>query len=362
MVAMLISGCTSKPKPIHWNETVDADLRYAVQEYLYEIPVMDGEIIKSMHGYDEASKTKYANVAIETSISPNTANIAYKTLLLENNYTVDANADGSHLAVKDVSIEYKLVLFYEATTSGGKNIFSLQTYLYQDKITTWPGDDIKEVLGSDIPHYKAPYYYIESGINYGTLMFQLLCFGITPSSENEYVSILKKAGWITRKYNGLNNAVLEKTGANLDFYYDEEYEALLIQGYLLPNKPSWPGDAIKNKFGFTLPKYDSDEVTYYGGYQYLSETQKYYCVEVEYVDKNCIKTYTNQLLKQGWLQEGEDEPLPDDWPFFLGESERFKSKNNEHSVEIRFYDPDNPLLYMNGYDIPYPIMLIVIYY
>lgn len=353
-------GCNSNTAKnrIYWSSEADTNICYAVGNYISEIPLLEGEIIDTTFGTN--SGTKYATVTLETEFKASLSLISYKTALEDNDFTLYALSDDYHQATKSVSIEYTLVIIYKAVDQSNKHYFLLQTYLYQDKLLSWPSETIKSVLKKDIPSIPANYFQVQTGTSGSTPYVIVYVYGLTEASEAAYAQILKNNSYLVRTSptTGLYNAVNSVDLINLDFYYDTDYEVLAIQGYLLDKIYAWPTNDIINILGFDLPTYYDPAVTYLTGYMTLENSKSYYCIECDYAPSSCLLAYNALLTEDGWEKEGEEVELPSDWPLFLGDFARYTK--GTHSIEVRYYDPSNPLL--SGYNLFAPIMLIIIYY
>jgi len=360
LTSLVLSGCVGQNAgKVYWSKSADKDIRYAIGDYISELPVYkEGTIKESEKGTN--SGTKYATVYTLSNYNSRIANTIYKTELVDNGFTIDTIESGIYRGTKSVSLEYILVVTYTTYEDyNDNNISAVSTYLYKDKTETWPTDEVKSVLGEDIPHIKGSYYYASVG-NYSGTNYVIVCvYGVGSSSEDEYYALLGQNGYVTRTNSTSCNAVKHSSRINLDFYYDD-YECLVIQGYLLTQDMVWPTAAIKNLLGMDLPVYSDPAVTYSSGYTYLENSKKYYTVQCEYAPSSSLNAYTNQLINAGWVKEGEDVDLPDDWPIFL--SDKFARFNyGEHSIEVRYYDPSDEIIAQMYTSLTYPVLMIIIY-
>lgn len=360
VASIMLSGCVNSSGPIYWSKKADKDIRYAIGSYIKELPIFRGGPVKeSKTGIDGG--IKYATVYTLSEYDRRTSNTMYRTEMMRNDFTIQTLETGLYRGVKSVSLEYILVVTYGGYQDNhGNDIFAVETFLYKDKQENWPTREIKSVVKEDIPHIEAPYYYIETGSSYGMDFFQLYCFGLTSNSENEYYQILKNAGYITRTNSSACNAVKHSSKINLDFYYDVEQEVLFIQGYLLEDEMVWPENEIKAKFGMDLPIYSDPAVTYRSGNYVLENGNTYYVVECEYAPSSSLNAYTTQLITDGWEKEPEDKDLPEDWPIFMSANFARFTKG-KHLIEVRYYDPSDPILGQLYEYLYYPILMIIIY-
>jgi len=348
---------TSEEKKVYWDEETDEKIRYAIGDFIKDLPLMVGTVVSSITGDNDG--LKYVDLTLSTGYGASMNNLIYKTELTKNDFTVQqTGTEGLYQAYKSVSYEYMLIVLYRNVASGKSVNFQIETYLYQDKTTTWPTDSVVSYLGKDIPHLDGGYYYFAASTSYEDT-FVLGVYGLDETSLETYINLLKQAGYITRENIYFYNAVEKASYINLDFYFDETEQALIIQGYLLDAIYDWPTTKVKTMLGFDLPVFYEEQITYLPGIMTLENSKNYYCIECEYASSESLNTYTTQLTNDGWEVEGEEVDLPDDWPLFLGSFKRFTKQN--HSIEVRYYDPSNPLT--SGYEnIYFPILLIIIYF
>ena len=363
VASLLLTACPKVEEDYYWSKDVDKDFKFALGEHIKDLPVFTAGTIDHSISDTDADGIKFATVYINPAYKISLCNTAYETVLRENDFTYMAGEGGLYRYAKSVTMEYTMYVTYGGykDKQTKKDMFAIEAFLYKDKSETWPEEEIVSVLGKNIPVIDAPYYVAQTGVQYETEIVQILCFGLDETSETTYYGLLQKAGYVVRTNASACNAVNHDDLINIDFYYDFDYAALLIQAYLLDDSYAWPAETVRQLLGMDLPIYSDPAVTYTSGNAQLDEEHIFYTIGCDYAPSSCMSTYTNQLINAGWVKEGEDEDLPDYWPIFLGEFARFKYGDDLHSIEIRYYDPSNPLL--SGYDnLYYPIMLIIIYY
>lgn len=368
---MLLTGCGDQgqkedpptPSP-YWDEEIDEYLQASVGEYFNQVPIFSEGLLYDVR-IDSEEGVDYTTLYFDTELTVSTANLVYKTLALSKDFTVTTVQSGLYQATKSVSLEYVLVVTYGAyqdrTRSG--NVFAIETFLYKDKITEWPGEEVFDFFGCDIPEFEAPYYQFQRGqTEDGTEMIAIAAFGAGKDSETEYLGILKNAGYVVRTGTSTCNAIHHEDKVNLEFYYDEDYEALIIYGAKLTADLTWPTAWVRQLLGNdAIPVYSDPAVTYTHGQAILENGSYYNIIECQYAPKSSLMAYTQQLVELGWEVEGDDVSLPDDWPIFIatdGHMERLHK--GTHEVELRYYDPEDPLTGYN-YELYYPILMIIIY-
>ena len=367
---MALTGCNKNeplvpPEPvIHWTEEIDDYLKESIGEYYVEIPIFtEGDFYEgSVETEDDIT---YTTLYLDTQLSTSTANLVYKTVLLNNDFVIDTLDSGLYQATKSVSLEHVLVVTYASYKDKKRNtnVFAIETFLYRDKMVSWPTDDVTDFFGCDIPHYEAPYYQFQKGYDSsGTELIAVVAYGVVSDCETKYMQTLKSAGYVVRTGLSTCNAISHEDKINLEFYYDEDYQALVIYGGKLTDDLTWPTEWIKQILGAdAIPVYSDPAVTYNHGQAILENGSYYNIVECDYAPKSSLSVYTEQLIGAGWTKEPEDADLPDDWPLFLateGHMERFHK--GTHEIEVRYYDPED-LLTGQYYDLYYPILMIIIY-
>lgn len=373
----LLAGCTGgkndpptpKPKPeVHWTQEIDDYVKESLDDYYKDLPIFtEGEFFEG--NVTEEDGTNYTTLYFDTELTIQMANMVYRTTCMSQGFDVSTLKSGLYQASKSVSLEYVLVVTYGTykEKTNALNTFAIETFLYRDKITEWPTEEVESVLGCDIPHIEAPYYQFhkdvaEGGVEY----FELDVFGLDDKAETTYMGILKEAGYVVRTGTSTCNAISHEDRVQLEFMYNEEYEVLAILGYELSAELTWPTQWVKQLLGNdAIPVYSDPAVTYWHGTTALEygSMKTYNIIECSYAPRSAMSVYAQQMVNAGWERESDDASLPDDWPLFIWSAQNdYMARFNKgtHTVEVRYYDPDDPLTGAN-YELSYPFLMIIIY-
>lgn len=358
-------GQTDPPEPkVYWSEEIDDYLKESLNEFYNQVPIFtEGELIEGE--VDEENGITYTIITLETELSLQMANLAYKTALMSNEYSITSLNNGYYQAAKSVSLEYVLVVNYGVYKNRGDdyNTFYIQTYLYRDKLTEWPSEELEDFFGCEIPEFEAPYYQFQRGVAEDDIeMVAIAAFGAGKDSETTYMGILKDAGYVVRTGTSTCSAVSHEDRVNLEFYYEEANDVLVIYGSILTEDLTWPTTWLRGLLkDEELPVYSDPAVTYGHGRAVLENGEYYNIVECQYAPKSSLMSYTKTLVDAGWELEDEDADLPDYWPIFIAtEGHMARFHKGTHEVEVRYYDPDDLLTGYN-YELYYPILMIIIY-
>lgn len=108
--------------------------------------------------------------------------------------------------------------------------FVLYTYLYQDKLTSWPGEAVRSVLGKDIPPVDAPYFqYQIQALTTETSAILIACYGVTSSVVSEYTeTLLAKDYYVEQVY---YYYVADKDDVEIVYTFDIENDYFYLQAY-----------------------------------------------------------------------------------------------------------------------------------
>ena len=145
------SSTSEETRPVHWNETVDQTLYNALGEFYVNVPVFTADSYSSENVTDQG--INLANIKCYTSDS--SADKTYSVVLKLNEYsTAEYDDNGTYIIAPKRVSSYQLVcLQIEMATSLQKgNYLNIFAYLYEDRLESWPTNQIVATIGQDIPH------------------------------------------------------------------------------------------------------------------------------------------------------------------------------------------------------------------
>lgn len=371
---------TPVQETIYWTKSIDANLKETVGDFISEVPVLYyGSEYTSQNGNSQGIDYTYIKVKFSDSkYTTSYVSTAYKTTLLNKGFTFESNTQGVSTCYKSVSFEYSLVIQYSVSTSVRKALFEMYAYLVKDKSSNWPTDEVKEVLGQDIPHYEDASYYTGSVTDYyGDLIFEVDCYQAGSEACDKYYNILKDNGYIVRYYNSVYNAVHNTKLINISFMYDEDYDVLAIVGYKADKASVWPEDDLLDLFDLSLPIYQDDAITYSSGFMSFSSdlaggVTEVYTIDCAYAPRSCLMAYDLALKDANWTEIDLDTLLVEmpssfEWPLFMGGEDYSKiyklvDGGTTHYIECRYYTlEDEYQEYWYSDSLSYPEFVIMIY-
>ena len=337
------SSTSEETRPIHWNETVDQTLYNALGEFYVNVPVFTADSYSSENVTDQG--INLANIKCYTSDT--SADKTYSVVLKLNEYsTAEYDDNGTYIiATKRVS-SYQLVCLQieMATSFKNGNYLNIFAYLYEDRLESWPTNQIAATIGQDIPHYDASYYQF-SAQQIGDINVALVaCYGDVNNvpSPLAYKAILEDNGYTIKSNSGAYYATSEASGLEIDFMFDEEYNALIIQAYILPGSSTWPSDDLEQLFSVEIPPYVESGVRYfYGLAQDQTTNALIYTIQVANASDNAEATYKATLEQNGWTQDTTYDY--ETWGYIY-----IKNKGEENECQIQFYyNQENMALIIN---------------
>lgn len=149
------------------------------------------------------------------------------TVALRLNSFVLSEVDNAVIAQQRVT-EYQILVIQAGLE---KQDFVIYTYIYQDKLTSWPTDLVLEVLGKEIPEVEAPYFqYQIQQITTTTYALVLACYGVTSSYVSAYTEKLQDADYYVEQY--YYYYIADKDDVEIIYYFNTEYNYFYLQTYL----------------------------------------------------------------------------------------------------------------------------------
>lgn len=145
----------------------------------------------------------------------------YKELLEDNSYVV-TEFSGLYLAINnEISMELSFYMYDDTT-------LFIQAYCFEkDK---WPSEEIKELLGFDLPIYEEEgvSYDVQLIVDENSEIFAVYCDGASSDSLNKYSVKLKEQGWVLDEAVSLENSECYFYNKDLD---DEHYIQIVYNDY-----------------------------------------------------------------------------------------------------------------------------------
>ncbi len=219
-----------------WAEPAKSVLNTALKNY--DIPVFQADeyyaetndsygvtmaVINCMGGFDESA-----------------AELIYTLSLKSEGYEIDdlKEEEGCIYGVKEVVPDTLAIVVQYAYLEKYANMqrysyFAIIAYLYENPnqqnpvYESWPSQEIKLLLGDDIPSYEnaTKYEIISSSTLDGEFAVDIYCYEAQNDAETVYSSIVSEAGYVIEEHNGLYYATNNELSLQLIYYmsYDNTF-------------------------------------------------------------------------------------------------------------------------------------------
>lgn len=294
-------------------EEVDLVIKEALGEYETYLPRLDTyNDISCSYDIDVETDIKYTEILYlvddyEESLKNYSLNLKFNDFIIQNGATYP-NAQqkfATKSVSEDTSLFIEVVGFIDQEDLLDKLL--VRSYLYIDKELSWPEEEVVAALGKNIPSIECQYYnyqFVEIDENNTGII--ILCYG-DESLVDEYEKILKNNGYHFRytSTESLNSTINHETKITIDFYYDEDYQALAILAKNAYDDEAWPTEKVEELLGFSLPIYADPAVSYQVNELPGDETSQFIKLEIDcvYAPKSSLDAYCALLDNDGWVQE-----------------------------------------------------------
>lgn len=327
-----LSTSENSSETVLWNEQVDAMLYQAVGDYYRQIPVYTANSYESFL-YNSQGIT-LANVFCYTDDT--SAENTYSIVLKLNGFSTSQyseNGSTYSVATARVSSYEILCLQYQTGSVANKGTYlNIMTYLVEDRLQSWPSNQIISTIGQDIPHCDAEYYQFATQ-TYGELTLAMVaCYGIEDpnSALQNYLLLLESESYYAKSYQGAYYCTNDDTGLEIDFYYDTDYEYLLIQAYVMPGSATWPSSDLEELFEVEIPQYNETGVRYFYGLAQDENKDLIYEIDCANASPSSEETYKTTLESNGWVRCEEYDY--ETWGYIY-----IINKGEENECRIQFY-------------------------
>ena len=337
------STSTTAESTTLWNKQVDSILFKAVGEFYRQIPVFSADSYDAQLQIQDGLQigsvicfTKEYDTALDT----------YSIVLKLSNFDVNQyEEEGTTfcIATSRVSSYQMLVLQYQVgkdLNSGG--YLYIMAYLYEDRLLNWPSNQIIAVIGQDIPQVEANYYQFATQ-DYGDITIAIIaCYEISDpySTIQAYLTTLENNGYSWKTLEDAYYCVNDETGIEIDFYYDESYEYLHIQTYLIPGDKNWPSSDLEELFPVEIPKYEEAGVRYFYGLSQTSDKALVFEIDCSNASPSSEDTYKETLENNGWIHN--DEYSYEEYGYIYTINE---GQDNECQIQF-YYDVNGMTLFI----------------
>lgn len=214
---------------IIWNKEVDEQLKDVLGDHYTKLVKFDADKYKS----EKKSQQGLSYVDLKCyGKNEHQMEESYALALKLNGFKITRNEANSLYEANLRVSEYQILIAnIKGISYGGEEYLNIITYIVQDKLLSWPEEQVKSVLNEDIPHAIAPYYQYQIQ-EIGTIKYiAISCFGIDSHYLNDYGKILNDANYVSSSKGTSYSAVNEKKKIEIDYYFDIDNNYFYLQTY-----------------------------------------------------------------------------------------------------------------------------------
>ena len=213
-------------KDYQFNRAIDALLTESVGDYRTLIPVCPAESYQGSNVERDNYGITATAIYCFSSTDGESLSKAYKASLNRRGFSFSASSSenttqGAYRRVSPNQILF--VLFDPFALSEGSGL-RIVAYLYQDKRTSFPEQEIKNFIGSDIPAAEADYYTAERQTSYGIDRLYIACYRPKEGILDSYSALLKQNGYTVTDNYGTRYA--DKGNIGLTYLYRTQEESV----------------------------------------------------------------------------------------------------------------------------------------
>ena len=216
------SSSLSPTEKILWNDEVDALLGVSLGNYSSYLPVLYADYYEGDNALNERYGITYTSIiCLGEGMEDGAKNYSRALSLLS--FDVSYNDEyKSYGAIKRVAFDSLMqVTFFSSINKDNRNYTGIACWIYHDKVTKFPSEEVNAFLGEDIPVIEAPFYSFSKTEYLGTAIFCLYCYGLESSSYDDYKSMLAEDSWTIEEESGVGVATSSSKKCGLNFGFQE---------------------------------------------------------------------------------------------------------------------------------------------
>ena len=227
----------------YWDETIDELLYESVEDYAYAIPRVNAEYYEAENAYQSTYGITYTSIYCTGGDVKKGYDKTYASALKLMGWEIEREESSGYYQGY-CRVAYDVVMYTSFASGEYQSVpyFALAVWIQYDKLAYWPGDEIFEITGVELPDPGHPYYALTTLDYFGLENLTIICY----PGENGSLSHLDAAAYREQLEEFGGFVFDDSQAAYYAFYaedeaqtvgiswaYQEEYELLLIMVFPL---------------------------------------------------------------------------------------------------------------------------------